>query len=155
MVNFQNDTEIMSDDDLLRLWSIDAENKNSHMKEGGENSCVNTNISISNSRNIFKIFDKIPSLWSFLIGVVTGIVIGGIGMWLLDRLGSVHTSPHPMSNSRRRRIQAQHNRMSFIRLRNTEDSTVLWTEMDTINCPDTPPPAYRERLDQLPKNNFA
>jgi hypothetical protein len=152
-VDNQNDTEVMSDDDLLTLWSLNAEDKDSNMKE---NKCVKINTSTSNSENIFKIFDKIPSFWSFLMGVEIGIVIGGIGMWLLNRFNSVQTS-RPMSVSRRfnHSLQSLQNRAYFFRQRSVvDDSTALWTELDTINCPDTPPPAYRDSLFHIPRNSY-
>jgi hypothetical protein len=143
----------MSDDELLRLWSLTEEDKNSHMKGNG---CVKANTPISNSGNIFEIFDKIPSFWSLAIGLEIGIVIGGIGMWLLNRLNYVQAPPHPMSSHRRRSLQTLQNRVSLLRMRSGgEDSTALWSELDTINCPDTPPPAYRDCSDHFPRNNFA
>lgn len=156
-VDFQNETEVISDDDLLRLWSLKDENKNSHMEENGESGCVNRNTDILNSGNIFKIFDSIPSLWSFIMGIEIGVVIGGTIMWLLKRFNCVtKTTARPVSINRRRySLQSLQNRASSIfRLRNAgEDSTALWSEMDTINCPDTPPPAYRDYFDNLPRNN--
>ncbi|PNF29181.1 hypothetical protein B7P43_G10789 [Cryptotermes secundus] len=154
-VDNQNDTEVMSDDDLLRLWSINAKDKDSYMKE---NECVKSNNSTSNSDNIFKIFDKIPSFWSFLMGIEIGIVIGGIGMWLLNRFHRVRTS-QPMPVSRRlnntHSIQSLQNRASFFRWRSIEeDTTALWTELETINCPDTPPPAYRDSFVHIQRNTF-
>jgi hypothetical protein len=149
----QNDTEVMSDDDLLRLWSLNAKDKDSYMRE---NECVKNNNSTSNSENILKIFDKIPSFWSFLMGIEIGIVIGGIGMWLLNRFNHVRTS-HPMPVARRlnRSLQSLQNRVSlFIQRSTDEDNTALWTELDTINCPDTPPPAYRDSFGHIPRNNY-
>jgi hypothetical protein len=151
--DFQNDTETMSDYELLRLWSL-AKDNNSHMNGNGEKGCVRTNTSISNSGNVFKIFDKIPSFWSFAIGVEIGIVIGGIGMCLLNRLNHVRTTPRPVSTYRRRSLQSLQNRASlFITRRGGEDSNALWNELDTINCPDTPPPPYRDYFDGFPRNN--
>lgn len=153
-VGTQNDTEVMSDDDLLRLWSLNAKDKDSYMKE---NECVKNNNSTSNSENIFKIFDKIPSFWSFLMGIEIGIVIGGIGMWLLNRFNRVQTTSRPISVSRRlhRSLQSLQNRASLFRRRSTEeDNTALWTELDTINCPDTPPPPYRDYSDHIPRNHY-
>lgn len=153
-VDYQNNTEVMSDDDLLWLWSLKAKDKDSYMKV---NECVKNNNSTSKSENIFKIFDKIPSFWSFLMGIEIGIVIGGIGMWLLNRFNRGRTTSHPMPVSRRlnRSLQSLQNRASILRWRSTEeDNTTLWTELDTINCPDTPPPAYRDTFDHMPRNNY-
>jgi hypothetical protein len=153
-IDIQNDTEVLSDDDLLRLWSLNAKDKDSCVKE---NECVKNNTSTSNSENIFKIFDKIPSFWSFLMGIEIGIVIGGIGMWLMNRFNHVRTTSRPMSVSRRRNrsLQSLQNRASLFRLRSMEeDSSALWSELDTINCPDTPPPAYRDCFDHIPRNNY-
>jgi hypothetical protein len=147
----------MSDDDLLRLWSLEEENKNSHMEENGESECVKRHTFILNSGNIFKIFDRIPSFWSFIMGIEIGIVIGGTGMWLLKRFNCVDkTITHPVSISRRRSLQSLHNRASSIfRLRNSgEDSTALWSERDAMNCPDTPPPPYRDCFNNVPRNHF-
>lgn len=143
----------MNDDDLLMLWSLNARDNESSMKE---NKCVKNNNSTSSSGNIFKIFDKIPSFWSFLIGIEIGIVIGGVGMFLLNRFNTVQTS-HPMSVSRRlnHSLQSLQNRASFFRQRSTvEDSTALWTELDTINCPDTPPPTYHDSFYHIPRNSY-
>jgi hypothetical protein len=122
-----------------------------------ENQCVKNNNSTSNSENILKIFDKIPSFWSFLMGIEIGIVIGGISMWLLNRFNRVQTTSRPMPVSRRlnHSLQSLQNRASLFRRRSTEeDNTALWTELDTINCPDTPPPAYRDYFDHIPRNNY-
>ena len=80
-------------------------------------------------------------------------------MLLLKRFNCVDEKiTHPVPVSRRRNfqsLQSLHNRASSIfRLRNVgEDSTALWSEMDTINCPDTPPPPYRHYSDHFPRNN--
>jgi hypothetical protein len=146
-VDFQNNTKTMSDDELLRLWSLTEEDKNSHVEGNG---CGKINSSISNSGSIFHIFDNIPSFWSLAIGLELGIVIGGTGMWLLNRFNRIQTPQRPMSNYRRHSLQTLHNRVQFFRLRNGgEDNTTLWTELDTINCPDTPPPAYRDCTDRF------
>jgi hypothetical protein len=123
-----------------------------------ENKCVNNNNnSTLKSGNIFNIFDKIPSFWSFLMGIEIGIVIGGAGIWLLNRFNCVQTTSRPMPVSRRfnHSLQSLQNRASFFRNRSTgEDSTALWTELDTINCPDTPPPAYRDSFYHAPRNSY-
>lgn len=151
-VEFHNDTETMSDDELLRLWSLTEKDKNSHMKGNG---CVKTNSSMSSSGNIFEIFDKIPSFWSLVIGLEIGIVIGGIGMWLLNRLNRVQTPRNPASIYRMHSLQTLQNRVSLLRLRSGgEDSTALWNELDIINCPDTPPPAYRDCTNYFPGNTY-
>ena len=154
-VDFQNETEVISDDDLLRLWSLEEGNKNLHIEEIGTSGCIKRNNGILNSGNVFKIFDSIPSFWSFIMGIEIGIVIGGIGMWLLRRYICVRKTTRPVPVTRRRNFQSFHNRASLIfRPRNvSEDSTALWSEMDTVNCPDTPPPPYRYNSDNFPRNN--
>jgi hypothetical protein len=153
---FQNETEVISDDDLLRLWSLEERNKNLHIEESGESGCVNRNNGILNGGNVFKIFDSIPSFWSLIVGLQIGIVIGGTGMWLLRRFNCVNgTNTRPAPVTRRRNFQSLQNRASAIfRPREaSEDSTALWSELDTINCPDTPPPPYRYFSDHFPRNN--
>jgi len=158
-VDFQNETEVISDDDLLRLWSLEEGNKNLHIEESGESRCVKRNNNILNGGNVFKIFDRIPSFWSLIMGIEIGIVIGGTFMLLLRRCNCVDEKiTHPVPVTRRRNfqsLQSLHNRASSIfRLRDaSEDSTALWSEMDTINCPDTPPPPYRHYSDHFPRNN--
>lgn len=153
-VDFQNETEVISDDDLLRIWSLEEKNKNLHMEENGESGCVKRNTDILNGGNIFKVFDSIPSFWSLIMGIQIGIVIGGTGMWLLKRFNCVNeTITRPVSITRRRNVRSLHNRASSIfRPRNeSEDSTALWSEMDIVSCPDTPPPPYR--FDNFSRNN--
>jgi hypothetical protein len=155
-VDFQNETEVISDDELLRLWSLKDENKNLHIEENDESGFVKKrNTDFLNGGNILKIFDSIPSFWSFIMGLEIGIVVGGFGMWLLYRFSCVdQKSTHPVSVTRRRNFQSLHNRASIFRTRNaSEDSTALWSEMDTINCPDTPPPPYRFYSDRFSRNN--
>lgn len=157
-VDFQNETEVISDDDLLRLWSLKEGKKNLHIEEGHERECVKRNSNILNGGNILKIFDSIPSFWALIMGIEIGIVIGGIGMWLLQRFNCINAKiAHPVPVTRRRSFQSLHNRASSIfRQRNqSEDSTALWSEMDTINCPETPPPPYRYYSDHLTRNNSA
>jgi hypothetical protein len=155
-IDFQNETEVISDDDLLKLWSLKEENKNSHMEENRESGCAKRSRDILNRGNIFKIFDSIPSFWSFIMGIEIGVVIGGTVMWLLKRFNCINkTTARPVSINRRRSLQSLHNRASSIfRLRDAdEDRTALWSEMDIINCPTTPPPAYRDCFDHIPRNN--
>jgi hypothetical protein len=140
----------------LRLWSLEEGNKNLHIEESGESECAKRNIDIMNGGNIFKIFDSIPSFWSLIVGIELGIVIGGMGMWMLRRFKCVNeTTTHPVPVTRRRNFQSLHNRASLMfRSRiASEDSTALWNDMDTINCPDTPPPPYRYYSDHFPRNN--
>jgi hypothetical protein len=142
----------------LRLWSLEEGKKNLHIEESGESGCVKRNINIMNGGNIFKIFDSIPSFWSLIVGIEIGIVIGGIGMWLLRRFKCVNeTTRHPVPVRRRRSFPSLHNRASIIfRPRNvSEENTALWSDMDTLNCPDTPPPPYRYHSDRSPRNNSA
>jgi hypothetical protein len=155
-VDFKNETEVISDDDLLRLWSLKEGNKNLHIEEGHKSICVKRNNDILNGGNIFKIFDSIPSFWALIMGIEIGIVIGGIGMWLLQRFNCINGKiTNPVSVNRRRTFQSLHNRASLIfrpRIQ-SEDSTALWSEMDTINCPETPPPPYRYYSDRFTRNN--
>jgi len=158
-VDFQNETEIISDDDLLRLWSLEEGNKNLHIEKSGENRCVKRNNDILNGGNIFRIFDRIPSFWSFIMGIEIGIVIGGIGMWLLRRFNCVdEKTTRPVPVNRRRNFQSlqslQNRASSIFRTRNaSEDGTALWSDMDIINCPETPPPPYRYHSDHFRRNN--
>jgi hypothetical protein len=140
----------------LRLWSLEEKDKNLHIEESGESGCAKRNIDIMNGGNIFKIFDSIPSFWSLIVGIEIGIVIGGMGMWMLRRFKCVNeTTTRPVPVTRRHNFQSLHNRASLIfRSRiASEDSTVLWNDMDTINCPDTPPPPYRYYSDRFSRNN--
>jgi len=142
----------------LRLWSLEEGNKNLHIEEIGGSGCVKTNTDILDGGNILKIFDSIPSFWSFVMGLELGIVIGGIGMLLLRRFNCVKetTVMRPAIVTRRRTFQSWQNRASalFSSPRNaSEDGTALWSEMDTINCPETPPPPYRYDSDHFPRNN--
>ncbi|XP_069687003.1 uncharacterized protein [Periplaneta americana] len=149
LVDKENATNIMSDEELLRLWSLSEKDKDSDLKQS-ESDC-DKNISVSTEHNIIiKFFDKIPSFWSFMIGLEIGIVVGGIIMFIIHKLYEVKEpeSPRSLIHSRGRSLLSLQNRTSFIRFRSDGDeSTVLWTELETINCPDTPPPAYRDCLD--------
>jgi hypothetical protein len=149
-VDPQNETEVVSDDDLLRLWSLKNENKSLNTETNGKSRCGKKRTEILNGGNIIKVFDSIPSFCSFIMGIEIGIVVGGFGMWLLNRFSCVDKkTTRPVSFTRRRNFQSLHNRASIFRMRNaSEDSTALWSEMDTVNCPDTPPPPYR-----FPRNN--
>jgi hypothetical protein len=140
----------------LRIWSLEDGNKNLHIEKSDESGCVKRNNDILIGGNFFKIFDSIPSFWSFIMGIELGIVIGGMGMWLLSRINCVkETNTRPVPVARRRSFQTLHNRASSIfRSRNaSEDGTALWSEMDTINCPETPPPPYRYCSDRFVRNN--
>jgi len=142
----------------LRLWSLKEGNKSLHIEEGHNSRCVKRNSGFLNGGNIFKVFDSIPSFWALIMGIEIGIVIGGIGMWLLQRFNCINvTVARPVSVTRRRSFPSLHNRASLIfRQRNqSEDSTALCSEMNIINCPETPPPPYRYYSDHLTRNNSA
>ncbi|PSN45881.1 hypothetical protein C0J52_11035 [Blattella germanica] len=148
-----NNTDIISDEDLIKIWYESEKNKKSTYIEQSNNKCTRNLTTIDKIGNGFDIFNKIPSFWSLMIGFEIGTVFGGLCVWIIFKLHEPKPAPRPRSYSTIRSIQSWRNRASMIRLRSTtEESTILSTEMETINCPDTPPPPYRDVFDTFLRN---
>ena len=152
--DYDNDAEVISDDDLVRIWYQYDEEKMAKMKND-ERICKQHDSASSKVGNMFAVFDKIPSFWSLLIGFEVGCVLGGLFMWMLLRLQQTRAATRPRSFPPIFALQTFPNRASLIRLRSTgEETTGLCDDEDVPNCPPgTPPPPYRDLFSTLPRTN--
>ncbi|KAJ9587709.1 hypothetical protein L9F63_018860 [Diploptera punctata] len=150
--NYDNDAEIISDDDLIKIWFANDEGKLANMKNN--NWMCKNDTGISKNDGILSAFDKIPSFWSLLIGFEVGCVFGGLFMWMLLRMQQTRVNTISRPYTPIFALQSLPNRTSLMRLRSTgEESTGLCSETDVPDCPGTPPPPYRDVFSTFSRRN--
>ncbi|XP_067008337.2 SLIT and NTRK-like protein 6 isoform X2 [Anabrus simplex] len=94
---------------------------------------------------ISHLFDAIPSFWAFAMGFQVGTVIAIFGTLLVVRICRRTTRQPRPPGHHRRSLRRQ------VRMRSTGSNGNPWTELQTLDCPDTPPPPYKDI--NVPYNN--
>ncbi|GLH05351.1 Protein artichoke [Gryllus bimaculatus] len=117
--------------DISDFWYEDGDPVETNPAENNEESNV--------KYTVHDLMGQIPALWAFILGLQIGVVVAVLGMWVWLRCKCSQVPAQPPIRIRSRSL-SQSLRRSVGRRRSDSN----YTELESVDCPGTPPPPYRD-----------